>query len=383
MATFQRRGEKWRAIVRKAGAKPVARTFPTKAAAREWAVQVEHEISTGRYRRPARGRLCDVIDRYLAETAELRPIGRTKRSAIEGLRNALGDLPLRALDTQALIRFALDRRRAGAGPVTIGIDLSYLGTILRSARALWGIEADTEAVADARVALRRMGLVDRARERDRRPTKDELEALFAFWQRRPPREVPMADIVKVAITTAMRCEEITRVAWRDCDLERRLLTIRDRKHPREKRGNDSTIPLLSAREMGFDAAEIIARQPRRAGRIFPVKAATVSTAFTRACAECGIEDLNFHDLRHEAASRLFEAEYRIEQVALVTGHKDWRQLRRYVQLRPEDLLRPVPAPASGAPGGGGGAAPRGSGAVVVALRPERRAEFIGSKREQS
>ena len=161
----------------------------------------------------------------------------------------------------------------------------------------------------------------------------------------------MPDIVMVAIATAMRCEEITRVAWRDCDLERRLLTIRDRKHPREKRGNDSTIPLLSAREMGFDAAGIIARQPRRAGRIFPVKAATISTAFTRACAECGIEDLNFHDLRHEATSRLFEAGYRIEQVALVTGHKDWRQLRRYVQLRPEDLLRPTPEPDSERRGG--------------------------------
>jgi integrase len=373
MATFQRRGEKWRAIVRKAGAKPVARTFPTKAAAREWAVQVEHEISTGRYRRPARGRLSDVIDRYLVEAAELRPIGRTKRSAIGGIRSALGDLPLTAIDTQSLIRFALDRHRAGAGPVTIGIDLSYLGTILRTARALWGIETNTEAITDARVALRRLGLVERARERDRRRSEDELEALFAFWRRRPPREVPMPDIVMVAIVTAMRCEEITRVAWQDCDLERRLLTIRDRKHPREKRGNDSTIPLLSACEMGFDAANIIARQPRRAGRIFPAKAATVSTAFTRACSECGIEDLNFHDLRHEATSRLFEAGYRIEQVALVTGHKDWRQLRRYVQLRPEDLLRLDPAPVSGPPGGGGGAAPRDSGAVVVALRPKRRA----------
>ena len=339
MATFQKRGDKWRAIVRKAGAKPVARTFPTKAAAREWAVQVEHEITTGRFRRPARGRLAEVIDQYLADSAGIRPIGRTKRSAIEGLRVGLGDMPLRALDSQALIRFALGRRRDGAGPVTIGIDLSYLGTILRTARALWGVEADLEALGDARLALRRMGLVDTARERDRRPTESELEGLFAFWRRRPPREIPMPDIVKVAVATAMRCEEITQVTWRDCDLDRRLLTIRDRKHPRAKRGNDSTIPLLTANEMGFDAAEVIARQQRSAERVFPAKPASISTAFTRACAECGIDDLNFHDLRHEATSRLFEAGYRIEQVALVTGHRDWRQLRRYVQLRPEDMLR--------------------------------------------
>ncbi|MBL4821255.1 MAG: tyrosine-type recombinase/integrase, partial [Gammaproteobacteria bacterium] len=50
-----------------------------------------------------------------------------------------------------------------------------------------------------------------------------------------------------------------------------------------------------------------------------------------------IEDLHFHDLRHEATSRLFEAGLTIERVALVTGHKDWKMLRRYTHLKPEDL----------------------------------------------
>lgn len=52
-----------------------------------------------------------------------------------------------------------------------------------------------------------------------------------------------------------------------------------------------------------------------------------------------IEDLRFHDLRHEGTSRLFEAGLSIERVALVTGHKDWRMLRRYTNLKPEDLHR--------------------------------------------
>jgi hypothetical protein len=34
---------------------------------------------------------------------------------------------------------------------------------------------------------------------------------------------------------------------------------------------------------------------------------------------------------------LFEAGFRIEQVALVTGHKDWKMLKRYTNLRPEGL----------------------------------------------
>ena len=60
-------------------------------------------------------------------------------------------------------------------------------------------------------------------------------------------------------------------------------------------------------------------------------------AFTRACQDLAIKDLHFHDLRHEGTSRLFEAGFAIEQVALVTGHKDWKMLRRYTHLKPESL----------------------------------------------
>jgi len=55
------------------------------------------------------------------------------------------------------------------------------------------------------------------------------------------------------------------------------------------------------------------------------------------CRELKIEDLHFHDLRHEGTSRLFEAGFSIEQVSLVTGHKDWKMLRRYTHLKPEAL----------------------------------------------
>nr|WP_263483881.1 hypothetical protein [Mesorhizobium sp. CA8] len=46
-------------------------------------------------------------------------------------------------------------------------------------------------------------------------------------------------------------------------------------------------------------------------------------------------------MRHEGTSRLFEADFTIEQVALVTGHKDWKMLRRYTHLRPE-MLHTIP-----------------------------------------
>jgi integrase len=118
-----------------------------------------------------------------------------------------------------------------------------------------------------------------------------------------------------------------------------MLLIRDRKDPRKKKGNDQRIPLLDV--SGYDACEIIEEQGRfsniREGRIFPYNGRSVGTAFRRQCKDLKIEDLHFHDLRHEGTSRLFEAGFSIEQVALVTGHKDWKMLRRYTHLKPETL----------------------------------------------
>jgi integrase len=89
----------------------------------------------------------------------------------------------------------------------------------------------------------------------------------------------------------------------------------------------------------IDPIALIDAMPRERAEIFPIDERTISTLFTRAVASCEIEDLRFHDLRHDAVSRLFAAGYTIEQVSLVSGHRDWNMLRRYTQLRAEDLHR--------------------------------------------
>ncbi len=111
----------------------------------------------------------------------------------------------------------------------------------------------------------------------------------------------------------------------------------DAKHPRAKIGNHRTFPLLG------EAWDLVQRQPRIAGenRIFPYNSKSVGTSFTRACSALGIEDLWFHDLRHEATSRLFEQGYDIPEVAAVTLHASWNELKRYTQLRPESLHRHI------------------------------------------
>ena len=123
--------------------------------------------------------------------------------------------------------------------------------------------------------------------------------------------------------TAARGDRAAAVA--DVDEAKRLVLVRDRKDPRQKAGNDQWVPLLG------EAWMVLKRQPQVGGeaRIFPIGASTVSKYFTEACMKMSIPDLHFHDLRHEGTSQLFEEGYEIQQVALVTGHKDWRHLRRY------------------------------------------------------
>jgi integrase len=137
----------------------------------------------------------------------------------------------------------------------------------------------------------------------------------------------------------MRQEEIFRVTWSDFNKRTKMLTIRDRKDPRQKKGNDQEIPLLVV--SGYDALTLIEEQSlqRKDGddRIFPYNHKSAGANFTRACQALEIDNLHFHDLRHEGTSRLFEAGLAIQQVALVTGHKDWKMLKRYTHLKASSL----------------------------------------------
>ena len=71
----------------------------------------------------------------------------------------------------------------------------------------------------------------------------------------------------------------------------------------------------------------------KAGRILPWHPDTIGRRWTDACKLEGIEDLHFHDLRHEGISRLFELGMNAPQVAAVTGHSSWDILKRYTHIR--------------------------------------------------
>jgi integrase len=135
----------------------------------------------------------------------------------------------------------------------------------------------------------------------------------------------MQKIIAFALFSTRRQEEITTIAWDDYDKTRVL--VRDMKHPGDKIGNDTWCDLPP------EAAAIIDGMPRQEKQIFPFTTDAISAAFTRACKVLGIDDLVFHDLRHEGVSRLFEMGKTIPQAASVSGHRSWSSLKRYTHLR--------------------------------------------------
>jgi len=344
MATFDKRDSgRWRAQIRRRG-HSLSDTFANRKDAEAWARRIESEIDNGKT--PARKDVAGVktlgalVDLHIEDMKEVgKPLGRTKAYSLELIKDRLGRSKLENLGREAVIQFGKDRAVEGAGPVTLSIDIGYIRTLLTDGAAIHGLPLSPEQVDLARTALKRLGLVGKSQERDRRPTDEELTALFDYFRPGDKTGFPMERIIKFAIASCMRLNEICTVDWPDLNPRLRTLLIRDRKDPREKMGNDQTIPLLGI--SGFDAWELLMEQRHapdgNSKCIFPYKSRSIGTAFHRACDALGIEDLHFHDLRHEGTSRLFEAGLRIEQAALVTGHKDWKMLRRYTHLRPEHL----------------------------------------------
>lgn len=353
MPTYQQRSGSWRAIVRRKGHKPQTRTFPTKSAAKVWAERVERELAE----MEARGghpnddlTIAQLIDWRLEEVASVKPVSKTQAGNMSRLRESLGDVVARKLTANDVIEH-VQRRISGqhmlpnghlappCAPATINVELGYLSELLKLAKPMKGVATIGDPVAEARPVLRLLKMVGKSKRRDRRPTPDELRRLHAHFAESAWRsQIPMNDLVEFAIASAKREGEICRLLWSDLDESNRTLLLRDVKHPRKKAGNHKRFPLLGA------AWDVVQRQRRIDGedRIFPYNSKSVGTSFTRACKALGIEDLHFHDLRHEATSRLFEQGYDIPEVAAVTLHESWNELKRYTQLRPESLHRPMP-----------------------------------------
>lgn len=329
MASIIQVNGKWRALVRRKGHKQQCKTFTSKAAAEAWARRIEAEIDRGDQPGVAAAvTVSELILAYRDLRERGRPIADTSNEhyVLKKLDDLLGDKRAAKLLPEDLVTFARVRQEEGAGAYTINMDISRLGTVYRYGSAALKI-ALPDVVGAARPTLTYLRLIGGGGRRERRPTEDEMRRLLEYFEAEHSRA--MRDCLEFAALTAMRRGELTSIRWQDLDEGLRLVQVA-RKHPRKGKVIEK-VPLLGR------AWDLVQAQPRESDRIFPFEAGTLSKYFTGACRVLSIVDLHLHDLRHEGTSALFEEGYTIEQVALVTGHKDWRNLKRYTQLKPEGL----------------------------------------------
>lgn len=183
---------------------------------------------------------------------------------------------------------------------------------------------------DAQTVCSKMGYTAKPKERDRRPTQDELDRLMRHFQEATqtnPRTMPIHIITAFAIFSTRRKDEICRITWDDYEPDYKQIMVRKMKNPGQKGGIDTRV------ELPDPCCPIIDAMPRKKDRIFPYNSDTISRRFTEACKFLEIEDLHFHDLCHEGTGRLAEMGRTVPQLAAVTGHKAWKSLGRYTHVR--------------------------------------------------
>lgn len=329
----------WQVKIRRRGYPAQSRTFTRRADAEAWARQVEAEMDRGawRDRSAADGTtLYALLDRYLKDVVP------TKRGAdVEALRvktlmrDEIARHKLSALSPLVLAEWRDRRLAAGCSGGTVNRELNIVSAVLNWARRELMI-----AVENPVASIRRP---PPSKARDRRLEGDEEARLLAALEdhdgsakredgkryRHGTRNPWIRPIVLLALETAMRRGELLSLTWDNIDLKRRIAYL-----PETKNGDARTVPLSSR------AVEVLQGLPRSIdGRVFPVTANALKIAFERAVRRAGIEDFHFHDLRHEATSRLAERLPNVIELAAVTGHKDLRMLKRYYHPRAEDLAR--------------------------------------------
>lgn len=321
---------KWRVQVRRKGIY-LSRTFATKTRGRAWAIQIETEIDDGLYQDPADAPpiLRAALDRY---EREFTPHKRSIKPERHRLRTLAADpvasLPIDKING-AVIADLRDRLGSTRSNGTVRLMLALLSHVFTVARKEWGYYQLGNPVRDIRMP-------PPGRPRDRRLSREEAERLLRAGRRWPNRELLW--IVRLALETAARQGEILKLLWEDINLDTRVALLR-----KTKNGDDRLIPLSGVairiirhiqRVRGLDGK----RKPR--GPVFRYTGHGLRSSWRKLLNEAGIEGFRFHDLRHEATSRLFErGTLSMMEVSSITGHKTLSMLKRYTHLNVADLAK--------------------------------------------
>lgn len=347
MATIQRRGDgQWRAQVRKKGHPPISKTFPDRRLAADWAKSTEVDMLRGEFvpRKPIELiTLGKCLERYASEKTsgkkgEKQELVRIRRLQQHPLsKKAVSHITSEDIEDFIHERRAEPSKRNPNQPVseaTIRLEVMLLSAVFKAAMSKKWNYCRSNPVRDIDQDVK----PGKSKERTRRFVGDEEVRLLAALDKRSSAATGNADIprvVRFATATAARQSEIIGkpgtstlpaspgLTWECVDLPRRAVFF-----PDTKSGKDRRVPLNGA---AFDLLSSLPR-PIHGGKIFSVSQDGLIRAMSAACEDAWIEDFVFHDLRHEATSRMVEAGLSLLEVQSITGHSNAEMVRRYTHL---------------------------------------------------
>jgi integrase len=314
---WQYRG-KWKCQVRKEGFPSQSKTFETKTEAVAWGAEVESQMNRGMFAGSTSKQsmtIHDMLERYLAEESPRKAYSAADLSRAKPLTTALGAYHVHKLAHVDLATYKRDRL-ALRSPQTVTHELNLLHRAYVIASTEWGIVLPNGIPKTSRPSL------PRGRGTRIRPSQIEL-ILQATGSEQLKRIVPLA------VETAMRRSELLSIRWENVDLDRRSIYLE-----KTKNGLSRTVPLSPK------ALQVLKGMEQGAtGPLFTLAGSSVSQAFQRAVERAGMQTVRFHDLRHEATSRLFERGLNVIEVARITGHLTLAMLDRYTHLDVEGLVQ--------------------------------------------
>lgn len=326
MATITKRATGYQVQIRRRGFPAVSKMFDTKRDAEAWTRMNETQMDQGIYldRSEAdRTTLGEILQRYKREVTPLKKSAENENIRIDRLvrDESLCQYKATAL-TGKLFAEWRDRRSQQVTGSTVNREIDILSHAINTARKEWGIH-----ISNPVEMIRRP---KHNKSRERRLSVDEESKLLLQLQTKT-RNPWIKPVVLFAIETGMRRGEILSLTWSNVDLNKRVARLVDTKN-----GEGRSVPLT------LKATALLQALPRSIdGRVFATTAEAVKLAFTRAVERAGIDDLHFHDLRHEAVSRLFEKGLNVMEVASISGHKTLQMLKRYTHLSSDGLLAKI------------------------------------------
>lgn len=321
MATFRKRGPyQWEARIRKRGYPTTCKTFETKADAEKWAKDIETQMGQNVFvstKESEQYTLGECLGRYIEEyIPRLKDAKRETDRARALQRRSIAHRIMASIRAKDIADFRREREAEGVSGNTVRLDFALLSKLFNYARSDWGMENLQNPVKLA-------AKPKPAKGRERRLEQGEEEKLLKA------ASPVFRPIILFALETAMRREEIASLQWGNIDFIRRCALVADTKNSESR-----TVPLSPA------AIEILENIPRQehSDSVFGVSKDFITDNMKQVRAKAQIEDLRFHDLRHEATSRFFErTDLDVMEIRSITGHKALQMLARYTHLRTSRL----------------------------------------------